>query len=376
MLALIVTHLLAAAMLQAPAPNPPQGTPPKPAQVAAPTPAPSTPTTAEVPPTAPVITLHGLCPTPASSGTTSKKGPSTAQACTTIVTRAQLDQLISALNTQNQPITPQMRRQFAQGYAELLAYAQAAKKAGTDDAKFAELMRFVRLTTLVKVYRTQLDEKYRKPADTEIADYYKENTPKFEEITFGHIFIPAKNPAAQNKDEWEKKAAQVANDMHDRAAKGEDMDKLQKEAYSELGLTINPPPTSQAPQRKATLPPQTRDLSSLSPGDVSKVEQEPAGYSIYKVLAKQVAPLDKVKNEISRDIFSKKRAEKEREITSSVKADLNEKYFGPAAAAAMPPPSVAPPAATRPAASPAASPQSGSAVNPQPQASPASTPKP
>lgn len=370
MFALIITCLLAAAMPSGQLQSAPPATPVRPAPVTSATPAPSaTPSLVQVPENQPVITIHGLCATPASSSAKSAKGAVSkpAGACTTVVTRAQLDKLISALNTQNQAVTPQIRRQFAQSYAELLTYGQAAKKAGTEDADFAELMSFVRLSTLVRLYRTRLDERYRKVPDSEIAAYYKQNSPKFEEINLARIFIPAKNPSAQNKDEWEKKAAQVANDIHDRAAKGEDLEKLQKEAYTQLGLTTSPASTNLGPRRRAMLP-QQQDLFSLNAGDVSKVEQEPAGYVIYKVVSKQVVPLDKVKDEISRELFRQKMEDKNKEITASVRTDFNEKYFGPPPA---PPASVVPPG-VRPAASPA-SPAAGS--HPQPQTNPA-TPKP
>lgn len=376
MFAFIITSLLVVAMpfgqLGQPQAAPPVS-PARPAPVASATPAPSaTPSLAEVPENQPVITIHGLCASVASSAAKSAKGtvPKPAGPCTTIVTRAQLDKLISALNPQNQAVTPQIRRQFAQQYAELLTYGQAAKKAGTEDADFAELMRFVRLSTLVRLYRTRLDERYRKVPDSEIAAYYKQNSPKFEEISLGRIFIPAKNPSAQNKDDWEKKAAQVANDIHDRAAKGEDLEKLQKEAYTQLGLTTTPASTNLGARRRAMLP-QQQDLFSLKAGEISKVEQEPAGYVIYKVESKQIAPLEKVKDEISRELFRQKMEEKTKEITAGVRTDLNEKYFGPALAPPSAPASVLPPGA-RPAATPgpsAAGPQS------QTQASPAA-PKP
>jgi hypothetical protein len=373
MFALIITCLLAAAMPQAQ----PQASPTAAGGAARPA-APATPTPAvspapEVPPTQAVITIHGLCPAP-SATSKSAKGAAPAAACTTLITRAQLDKLISVLNTQNQPITPQIRRQFAQNYAELLVYGQAAKKAGTEDADFAELLRFVRLSTLVRVYRSRLEEQYRKVSDAEIASYYEQNSAKYEEINLGRIFIPAKNPSAQNKDDWEKKAAQVAQDIHDRAAKGEDLEKLEKEAYTELGLTISPASTNLGPRRRAMLTPQQQDLFSLRAGDVSKVEQEPAGYVIYKIQSKAVAPLDKVKDEISRELFREKIDQKNKAITAGVHTDLNEQYFGPPPPPPAPPAGVVPPGA-RPAPSPAPSPQPGSGARPQPEASPV-PPKP
>src|SRR5579864_9405387 len=183
MFALIITCLLAAAMPQAQPQASPAAAPSRPAPIANATPAASAPLAAEVPPTQAVITIHGLCPAAAVSTSKSRKASASAAACTTVMTRGQLDKLISVLNTQNQPITPQIRRQFAQNYAELLIYGQAAKKSGTEDADFAELMRFVRLSTLVRLYRSRLEEQYRKIPDAEIASYYTKNSSKYEEIS-------------------------------------------------------------------------------------------------------------------------------------------------------------------------------------------------
>jgi parvulin-like peptidyl-prolyl isomerase len=283
------------------------------------------------------------------------------------VTKAQLDKLIGLLNQSNMTVTPQIRRQFATNYVELLVYAAAAQKAGADDAKFAELMRFVRLRTLVSVYRANLQEHYAKPPEKDIESHYNVNKSKYEEVKLSRLFIPAKNTAAQDKDEWEKKAAQLATDLHDRAAKGEDLEKLQKEAYTTLGLTIAPPSTNFGERRRGGLPqPQEQELFALKPGEVSKVDQQAAGYTIYKVESRDFIPLDKVKDEISREIGRANLEARNKEINSGIHADLNESYFGPA----TPPPSAVPPGTparvTPPPAAPASSPAPA-----QPAASPA-----
>lgn len=320
---------------------------------------------ANVPDSQPVITIHGLCPSGAATASkaATKKGSAASAGCATTVTKAQLEKLIAILNTNNQPVTPQIRRQFAQNYAELLTYSASAEKAGIDDAKFADLMRFVRLRTLVTVYRAHLDEQYRKPPDKDIQAYYDANKPKYEELKLSRIYVPAKNTAAQDKDAAEKKAAEVAQDIHNRAQKGEDMDKLQKEAYSTLGLTISPPNTTMGTRRRGTLPKTEEDeLFGLKPGEVSKVEQDATGYSIYKVENRDTIALDKVKEEISRELAREGIEAKNKEINAGIHADLNESYFGPP----TPPPSVLAPGGPRPNIAPPA-PQSGVQPANQPQ---------
>jgi parvulin-like peptidyl-prolyl isomerase len=315
---------------QQPAATPPPTTPNPPITPAAPT-----DTASKVASTQPVITVQGVCSsTPARrAGAAAAAKPTPAgAACKTLVTKADFEKLLNALNPANQNVAPAMRRNLAQAYVELLTFNQVAQKAGIDkDPNFLEVMRLVRMRTLEDFYRRSLEEKYRTPPAAEVQAYYNQNLPKYEEIKLSRIFIPAKNPSSPNKDDWEKKAAQVANDIHDRAAKGEDFEKLQKEAYTTLALTITPPSTSTGTRRRGMMAPQEeQELFALKAGEVSKLEQEPAGYIIYKVESKETLPVDKVKDEISRELFRQKMDSQLKSITAGVHADFNEEYFGPA----------------------------------------------
>lgn len=305
-------------------------------------PAPPAPTdtAAAVPATEPVITVQGVCSTPARTGTTAKATPAkatTGGACKTVLTKAQFEKLLNAVNPNSQTVAPNMRRNLAQAYVELLTFSQAAQKAGVDkDPAFAEVMKLVRMRTLQDFYRRSLEQKYRNPPAADVQAYYNQNIQKYEEIKVSRIYIPSKNPSNSGKDDWEKKAAQEANDIHDRAAKGEDFEKLQKEAYTALGMTITPPSTAIGNRRRGMVAPQEeQELFAMKAGDVSKLEQEPAGYVIYKVEGKETLPLDKVKDDISRELFRQKMDSQIKAVQTAVHADLNEEYFGPTSA---PPP--------------------------------------
>jgi PPIC-type PPIASE domain len=328
----------------------PQTVPPPQATPKPPAPAPPE-SAAKVAPSDPVITVHGLCsntppkrPAGAAAGKTAAKAPSASGPCETVITKAQFERLIETVNPN---VPPTMRRNIAQAYVELMAFAQAAQKAGVEnDPKFAEQLRLLRMQALVSIYRRNLEEKNRNPDPQEVQAYYKQNVGKYEEIKLSRIFIPAKNSSSANKDDWEKKAAQTANDIHDRATKGEDFDKLQKEAYTTLGLTIAPPNTTVGTRRRGMLTPaEEQELFGLKAGDVSKVEQEPAGYIIYKVESKQTLPQEQVKDEISRELFRQKMESQMKSITGGVKADFNDQYFG---SPNSPPPGAIPPGAQAP----------------------------
>ena len=276
----------------------------------------------EVAPNEVVLTVHGACE--AADGRVSGS-------CNTTLTREQFDKLVAAFNTNNQSIAPAARRNVAQAYAQLMAFSKAAYAAGTEKTeRFQIVMQVIRMKTLGDMYRTALEDEYRNPPQAEIEAYYNQNRPKFEEVTLSRIFIPAKNTAAANKDDYDTKAAAIAAEMHERAAKGEDMEKLQKEAYTRLALTVAPPSSAPTSRRRGVLARAEEDeLFALLPGQVAKLRQEPTGYLIFRCESKQIAPLEQVKDEISREIYRQKVAKAMKEVDDSVKADFNEKYFGP-----------------------------------------------
>ena len=310
-------------------------------------------------PTEPVITIRGLCPDtarPTVGKTTGPKGNRAAaeKSCTTVITREEFERLLDAIP---QPVPPNARQRLAQSYVDLLAFSVAAKKAGVQHTpKFKETMRLARLQKLAEMYGRELQEKYRNPSTEEIEAYYQKNLPKYEEVKLRRIFIPKNNPSVQNKEEFEKKARDVANDVRERAAKGEDPEQLQKEAYTTLGLTAQLMKTDLGSRRRGMLPAQMEaEIFSLKPGEVAKVDEESSAYMIYKVESKQTAPLDQVKNEISRELSGQKLNDVMKGITGAVHPEFNEKYFGPAGApaAAAPAGPAAPGGARPPAAAPA-----------------------
>ncbi len=289
----------------------------------------------------PVITIHGVC-----DNLQKNAGGTEKDACATVLTKEQFETLVNSLNPSNQAIAPPMRLKLAQAYVELLAFSEAAQKAGIETTPgFKEVMRVVRMRTLTDMFQRNLQEKFRNASPAEMEDYYNKNLPKFQEVKLHRVFIPRNNPAAPNKEEFEKKAGQMANEIRERLAKGEDPDALEKEAYTALGLEAKPLNTDFGTRRKGMLPPQLdQEISSLEPGGASNVEPEAVGFLIYKVESRQTLPLDRVKDEISRDLFRRKLDEENTRIKASVHADYNDAYFGPAnQSPAPPPPSPAPP---------------------------------
>jgi PPIC-type PPIASE domain len=294
----------------------PGGTRPQPVQPAVP-----------VAPDTPVVTVHGICP----PGKTT--GAEKSDSCTLVLTRMQFETLVSSINTTNQPYATPALRGFATGYGTLLALAEAGEKAGVDkEPRFQELIKIARTRALADSYRRFLQEKYGNPSNEEIEQYYKQNISKYEQMKIERIQIPKVNPKRpqERRPEFEKKARELAAEIRERAAKGEDMAALQLEAYNSLGLGIQPPSTEMATSPKPMFPPNVeQDINALKPGEVTKVEFELSGFNIYKLRSRNTVPLEQARAQLVREISQKNINAALSAATSGVHSDLNEQYFNP-----------------------------------------------
>ena len=328
----------AAALTQAQQPKEKSSVPPAPAP-AVQAPKDSGERAPAIPPNQPVITIQGLCSAGPASGSAATPNPAS---CTRAVTKEEFEKVLAFLNPNNPRLTPAQRRQIAQGYVAMLAYADAAKKAGMEsDPKFIELMEFVRVRTLAETYRREQQEKYGTPPPEQIEAYYKQNLDKFEDVKVRRMFIPKNNPvtpkpaadakaAPEGDAAFAAKAEQAAHDIRERAAMGEDPGALLREAYAALGITSAPASTDPFSYRKGTLPAQDeQDFLSAGPGSVSKIQAESAGFLIYKLESKEPRPFEQVKAQISATLSRQILEEKANAITSAVQSELNDQYFGP-----------------------------------------------
>src|SRR6202521_5355939 len=303
-----------------------------------------------------VITLKGFC------ADTTQQG----DACKTVISRAQFEKLAESL----QPgMSPAIRRQLATAYSRMLRMSTAAEKRGLDkQPKFDEMIYFARMQILSQELSRALQEDAGKVSDSDIEDYYKKNEPSYEQATFARIFVPrAKqivNPVVKPKadtkagtkagakasatattyqppTEAQKKASEeamtkLAAGLRARAAKGEDPDKLQKEAYAAAGLPGSAPSTKMEKVRRTTLPANHQAVMDLKPGEVSEVISDPnSGHYIYKLVSKETLSVDTVKPEIRSTISSQRYRDSMQGFQGNV--ELNDAYFGPTRNPAMPP---------------------------------------
>jgi hypothetical protein len=349
MIRIFITFLLAGtcAFAQIPVAPPAQALSrvPGPQQPAPPLPQPSF-NPDSVPPNAAVVTLHGLCAKDSSSTKmgSAKEGPAKDgsakdSSCQTVITKEQFNAMLSGMSIAAQLATPGAMRNFAESYSQLLALATEGEKAGAEnDPRFQELMKIARLRALADTYRHSLDEKYSSPSQQEIEAYYNENISKYDSFKVERIIVPSINPGRTPaaRAESDKKVQQLANDIHERAARGEETQKLQDEVYKVLALP-SPPKTDLGIKRRGSFPVAIeKDLLALKPGEVTKLETEMSGFNIYKLRSRDTIPLQYVKAEITRDLHQRNLEVAIKSVTGNIHLELNEQFFGPTGRTAGP----------------------------------------
>jgi hypothetical protein len=353
-------------------PAAPASTPKEPAKEAA---KPEGAPAAEVPMSAPVITIKGVsCPEfmkPATAPTAAAGKTSTATGKTAAaakkptecqITRAEFEKLTKVVQQGPNPLTPQQKRTFAGQLPQAIAMSEAAKKKGLDKGQdFQETMKFVKIRVLTTELQRSVQEEADKVPPQQIEKYYKENPEAFEQFSLDRLFIPRyKQPSAEEKEQakgketeklteeeqkakeaadkakqekGEKELNELAESLRQRAVAGEDFTKLQKEAFEAAGTKVENPTVNLPKVRRTGLPPAHVAVFDLKAGEVSQVISDNGGHYIYKVVSKEVLPLDdKMTGEIHTKLKSERLKEMMDKYTNSFQATTNEAYFGPAPA--------------------------------------------
>jgi parvulin-like peptidyl-prolyl cis-trans isomerase-like protein len=300
-----------------------------------------------IPPDAAVITIKGMCNDNAATG-----GGSTA-GCQTVITRADFEKLADALQPK---MPPAVRQRLAGAYPKMLVMAHEAQKRGLEkDPHFQEMMQFARLQILNQELNKNLQEQAAKVPDKDIADYYKDNTAAYEQATLLRIFIPKRKqleppkegakPADTKAQEQaaEEAMTKEAEALRTRAAAGEDFEKLQKEAFEAAAIKGSAPSVDIGKMRRTNLPPSQAAAYELKSGEVSQVVSDPSGHYIFKMVSKEVLPLEQVKDEIHATLQNQRLKDALQAIQQSTTTELNEAYFGSAPSANPSPAPVAAP---------------------------------
>ena len=308
---------------------------------------------ARVLPDSPVITIEGICTD--SSGAARSSGRAAEQqiraaglakeesggssagsptpACKTIVTKAQFENLVEALNPK---MAGPARRQLAESYPRLLLFAEEARDLGLDqDPHFAEAMRFASIQLLAQRLNRHIEEQASSISDSDVEKYYKENAIKFEREELLRILVPKQTRQAQTTVSAERSSTAidspmlaVAEKIQARAVAGEDFRQLQKEAFQTTGISSESPNVSTGKIAAVALPLNHQKVFEMEPGQVSEVIADSAGYYIYKVVSKQMLPLVQASKEIRKQIASQRVRDATASLNKSIKSDLDPMYFG------------------------------------------------
>jgi hypothetical protein len=286
----------------------------------------------------PAITINGIC-----EGMVKNASP-----CAKKISRQQFDTVIDTLKAAGQVQAPAMRRSYAQGYVELTIYSNAARKAGVEkDPRYPQILELARMRALTDMYRVRMEEEANKISPAEIEAYYKKNIDRFEELQLRRVALPRFNSANLKDDDFAAKAKKAADEIRERAANGEDLDKLQGEAFETLGLK-KPPATKMGPVRRGLYnEKEETTLFAMKPGDVSKVVEDASAFIIFKMEGRGTLTLEQSKGEIRNKLYLTKLEALRNAVSSSLRVEYDEQYFGPEppTAASMPGSAMKPPAA-------------------------------
>jgi hypothetical protein len=235
----------------------------------------------------------------------------------------------------------QMRQQLADQYPQILFMAQEARKRGLEnDPHYQAVLKFTKMELLRMELQRSMEEQAGKVPEAELQDYYQKHKGDFEQAAILRVFVPKSRqtdtpsngatPEDMQKAREDSTAtmAKVADDLHARAAAGEDFDKLQKEAYGAAGAKATVPPTLNPKARRTNLPTAQSSVFDMKPGELSPVINDPQGYVFYRMQSKTTLALPEVREEIKTTLRNARLQSVRSKMENAVSADLNKDYFG------------------------------------------------
>jgi peptidyl-prolyl cis-trans isomerase C len=353
-------------------------------------------TSASVPNDAAVLTITGVC-----SSKTESQASGNSPDCKTVITKAEFEKLVNALAPN---ANAQQKKQLAGVLPRVMAMADEAKKRGMDQTEqYKETMDYVKMQVLSQQLQRKLQEDAADISDADMEKYYKDNPDAFEQYNVDRIFVPRtkqveaeadddekdekvtaeqkkakENTEQAKKQEDEQAMTKLAESLRTRAAAGEDVTKLQKEAFEKAGMKIESPTVNLPSVRRNGLPQAHTVIFDLKPGEVSQVISDAGGHYIYKMNSKTTIPFDQAKSEIRGRLQTERMRESMDKLNGSFSSTSNEAYFGPGGVGPTPPPRMPLPRPGAPSGStarPGAAPVPGNA-RPAPQPSSRQTPAP
>ena len=292
------------------------------------------PSTTEIPPEAPVVTIEGVCDR--------SQIPKTKD-CKTVITRAQMEGLIDLLTP---GASQAVRRQFAINYARLLAASEVARQKHLEkDPEVREQLQAQLKVTRMQVLAHTLYEQIEKQAQSapmsEIQKYYQEHLSSFDQGEVLRLSLPRMAPTTDGRPLDDSVVKAKAEELRQRAVTGEDFAQLQDDAYDNLGIKGIGPRTKLNMVRRTNLPPEEGRVFDLQPGEVSPVIESLGSLVVLKLVSKQSVPLETAQQEIKSRLQQARMQQELDNATKTVKAQFNLKYLDMTSAPTLfPPPGV------------------------------------
>jgi len=257
-------------------------------------------------------------------------GPSTT--CKTEVTRAQFEKLMDAVGFGSDRAN---KIRSAVRYGELMKYAEKAKALGVEnDPVFQERVKYSYLNLLWQAYHGYLVQQANNFTDAELQQVYKEKPELFLEIDFLRAFVPNEKKHATMPSTPDKIEAVLSADvadmkkeaeaLHKRALAGEDLNKLQTEAFHYAGQDpADAPDLDVGDSTRADIPYEYGKLFDLQPGQIADLIEAQQGWYICKIITKKTVPLSD-----ARVLWRRIRLqEAESAIKSTIKSNFSDAYF-------------------------------------------------
>lgn len=279
---------------------------------------------ADVPASTPIVTLDGVC------SQTSKTAGKSAAPCKTVVTRAQLDAILDAVEPN---AAPRMRQLFAISYARLLASAQIAEDEHLDSSP--EVLRAIqtqqklaRMQVLADAVYQKLEKQAEHVPMKEVEAYYKQYLTTFEEARVQRVAIPL-NATTESGKPLDKDAAKAKmEELRARALQGADFEELQARAYNDSGIKDPVPHTGVTLMRRSALSPEETKVFEMDLGATTAVFENQGAFMFLHVLSRRMQPLSETQEQIEAVLLQQRLQEEMQDAAKGISAQFNLKYIG------------------------------------------------
>ncbi len=266
-------------------------------------------------PSAPVITVSGVC----------AGGAPPSPHCSITITRKEFEDFAAIVQPE---MASTERQRLAVLYSQLLVFANVARRQGLDKTPGGqEALRFAELQALSQVLTRKLQAETSKVSPDDLQKYYREHPKEFEEATLERLYVPRNAQASGKTVKEEDVQAEMAK-LRLRAVQGESFEALQKQAYADLRLAGNPPATQLQKVRRAGLSSGLASVFDLQVGVVSEPISEVNGLYVFRLMSKSELPLQQVTAEVIRTLQTQRLQQALQQITASAKATFDSNYFG------------------------------------------------